>query len=47
MYVLDTVNLMRLYPASLNFGIFAAASGVKTTVFGWLTVRLWGYRKGI
>ena len=47
MYIFDTVNLMRPYPSLLHFGIFAAGSGFKITVFGWLTVRFWGHRNKI
>lgn len=44
MYIFDTVNLMRLYPSTLNFGIFALASTAKSVAFGWFTLRLWGTR---
>lgn len=47
MYIFDTVNLMRLYPSTLHFGIFATTSGVKLAVYGWFTVRLRKYRKSI
>ncbi len=45
MYIFDTMNLMRLYPSTLNFGIFALASAAKSVAFGWFTLRLWGTRK--